>query len=503
MSGDKKQLGIDLGTTNSAVALAKIPEDGEPDIQVLENNNGDLVTPSVVYYEPDGSIRVGEQAENMEAARPNRVIREIKREMDKKGYTVEIGDEEYTPEEVSAEILEKMKSIAESADAASLDDADEIVISVPAYFKERAKKRTQEAADEVGIDVSFLTPEPAAAARAYGETGSILVYDFGGGTLDISLVEVTETDDGRSYSTKDIDGDMELGGMDFDEALTEHIVEDYKEVNGVDIRDDDQTYAELRSHVERAKKELSEHESTTIVAPALGQVGDDIVAINRDISRNEFEEVIEDLLDRAREPLETVMNRQNMETGDLDEVLLVGGSTRVPAVQEMVEDVTGVEPTMDVAPARVVARGAAVSGQIEKPDDDDDDDTGPLGTSILPRSIGVKVKRGDALIVDYLLDKGTPLEECEESSMYSTTRDNQTQVSVEVYEGETSDATDPDGDDVELLGDAILDDIDPAPAGEPEIEVSFSIDPSSGTLEATADDTADPDNDVSIEIDRF
>ena len=493
MGDDRTQLGIDLGTTNSVVALGTIPDDGDPDVQVIENTSGNLVTPSLVYYEEDGSVRVGRAAEGMEAARPNQVVREIKREMDEPDYTIEIHGEEYTPVDVSAEILKEMRSVADSADAADPDEVDKIVVTVPAYFKERAKKRTLEAAEQAGLDVSFLTPEPEAAARVYDETGELIVYDFGGGTLDIAVVEVTETDDGRKYQTKDIDGDMELGGRDFDEALTEHIIEDYKEVNGVDIRDNDRTYSELRGHVERAKKELSDEEETSIVAPALGTLNGEIIGINRDITREEFEEVIDDLLDRAREPLETVIDRQDMEPGDPDDVLLVGGSTRMPAVQELVEEVTGVDPTMDVAPARVVARGASIADRGE-------------GPPPLPRSIGVKVKLGGDIVVDYLLEKGTPLSECEASKKYTTTEDDQTSVSIEIFEAEDGadggPPTDPDAEEVELLGDGVLDKIEPAPAGDPEIEVSFSIDPSSGTLKATADDLKDPDNDVTIEIDR-
>lgn len=484
MSGERTQLGIDLGTTNSAVALGTIPEDGKPDIKVIKNERGNLVTPSMVYYESDGTVRVGEPAKGMFTGRAERVVAEIKREMETPDYTVEVGDEEYTPVEVSAEILRHMKSVAESVDAANLDSVDEVVVTVPAYFENLAKKRTEEAAEAADIDVSYLAKEPVAAATVYDETGTLLVYDFGGGTLDIALVEAKETPDGREFETVDFSGDMQLGGKDFDEKLTDHIVEEYNEENGVDISTDERMYNQLRIEVERAKQSLSADDTASVLIPALGQIDGEPVGIDREIHVDEFEDVVSELLDRARDPLEELMDRQGLDSGDVDDVLLVGGSTRIPAVQDLVEDITGVDPTMDIAPDRAVARGAAIVTEPEE------------GDEVLPRSIGVKIERNDENRVAHLLERGTKTP-CEASDIFTTSEDDQTAVNVEIYEGE---GTDPDGEDVTFLGDGTLSDINPAPAGEPEIEVTFSVG-TSGILEVTADDLEDPENEVTIDLD--
>jgi len=487
-------LGIDLGTTNSAVGI--MLDDG---VEIFKNDRGNLITPSVVYYEQDGEVRVGEQAAEMLGARDDRVVESIKRHMDETGYTVEIDGEEYTPVDVSAEILRKMRSISDGP----LDDVpDEAVVTVPAYFKDTAKTQTREAAKQAGLDVKLLN-EPEAAAVAYGHEQGLdellLVYDFGGGTLDISIIEV----DDNVYETKHVGGDMELGGQDLDEALADHIVNEYEAQEGIDIRQDEQIYGELRREAERAKKSLSSEDSVEIIAPTLGQIDGELVGINREITRDEFENVVSDLLDQAREPLEEAMDEEGLDTGDLDQVLLVGGSTRIPAIQELVEETTGVEPQLDIAPDRAVGIGASIvdydsigaPDDIDDPDHPDDDNT-PRIKSAVARSIGVKTENEDGdVVIDHLLEKNTPESEATASEIYTTTRDDQTSVDIEIYIGES---TDPD--EAELLGEGTLDGIKPAPAGEPSIEVSFEIEDK--TLTAIADDLDDPDNDITIDIDR-
>jgi molecular chaperone DnaK (HSP70) len=524
----EKILGIDLGTTNSGMAIV---EAGDP--QMLANNDGQRLTPSVVHYDQDGDALVGRQAVDREPAEPDQVIREIKRHMGEDGFAVEVAGNEYTPTEISAEILKKLKDDAESYLG---DGVEEAVVTVPAYFTIDQTNATKEATEQAGFETTHLLNEPTAAALAYGNgkdlDETLLVYDFGGGTLDISLIDVAD-DEYRVLAT---DGDNQLGGADFTEAMMELLADRYEDEHGEVLLEDedgnrrDEIWANLRSEAEETKVALSSNEEAEALAPFLGQIQGEIVSMDEAVSRDTFEDATEELQDRAIEPVETVLDKAGMSTDEVDNVLLVGGSTRMPAIQEQLESFVGTEPTMTLDPDKIVAQGAAVYAQREiepgyrcsicgkeydallKLNEHYDDQHSEAGedeyecshcdqtfdsedarqrhqatahagdsgenegiaerdsaiTDIISHSLGTKLEDGSMAV---LIEQGTNTEDAEAADLFTTTEDNQTIIPVGVYQGESEVAEEND-----KIGEVRLTDIPPRPAGEPRIEIAFDYD---------------------------
>lgn len=532
MSSDKV-LGIDLGTTNSGMAIV---EGGSP--QMLQNNAGKRLTPSVVHYDKEGEALVGRRAIDREPAEPDQVIREIKRHMGESDYTVEIEDHEYTPSEVSAEILRKLKTDAEEYLG---EEVTEAVVTVPAYFTVDQTAATKEAAELAGFEDIHLLNEPTSAALAYGNGKNLdekmLVYDFGGGTLDISLIDIADDE----YKVLATDGDNKLGGSDFDRALMDVLAERYEEENDVDILSDNETRANLRTETEETKIDLSTDEEAEALAPFLGQIDGEIISMEESITRKTYEEAISDLLDRAIGPVDATLEKADLVADDIDSVLLVGGSTQTPAVQERLKEFTGIEPTMTLDPDKIVAQGAAVYAQREigtgyrcsicgtefeallslnehydeKHSDetekfecthcddvfdsederqahqaqmhggsDDDEEGGITGqtgdiTRSVSQSLGTELKGGSMAV---LIEHGTSVDNATEADLFTTVRDNQTRVRVGVYQGDHEVA-----EENREIGEVILRGIEPRPAGVPEIEVTFDLD-TDGILHVEAND---------------
>ncbi|WP_227134622.1 Hsp70 family protein [Halorubellus salinus] len=519
----EKILGIDLGTTNSGMAIV---EAGDP--QMLSNNEGNRLTPSVVHYDEDGDALVGRRAISREPAEPDQVIREIKRHMGEEDYTEKIQGKDFTPPEVSTEILQKLKRDAEEY---LEDDVSEAVVTVPAYFTINQTAATKTAAENAGFDETHLLNEPTAAALAYGNgkdlDETLLVYDFGGGTLDISIIDVAD-DEFKVLAT---DGDNNLGGADFDRALMELLAERYEDEHGVDIRDDTEISANLRTEAEQTKIELSSDTEAEAMAPFLGQIEGEIVTIEETVTRDTFEDITADLRDRAIDPIQKALEKAELTTDDIDNVLLVGGSTMMPAIQDRLEEFVGLEPTKTIDPDKIVAQGAAVYAQREietgyrcrtcgkefdallklnehydevhteedsdkfectncdetfdtkderkahqakahSGSDSDDGDsitpTGPSITDIISHSLGTELKDGS---MDVIIEQGTSIEDATGIGLYTTTRDDQTRVPVGVFQGESNTAR-----ENKQIGEVTLSDIPPRPAGVPRIEVTYDID---------------------------
>jgi molecular chaperone DnaK (HSP70) len=531
----EKILGIDLGTTNSGMSVV---ERGEP--QMLQNNAGKRLTPSVVHYDDEGKALVGRRAIDREPAEPSQVIREIKRHMGEDDYTVEVKQQEYTPPEVSAEILEKLKRDAEEY----LDEeVVKAVVTVPAYFTIDQTAATKQAAEAAGFEETHIVNEPTAAALAYG-TGknleeTILVYDFGGGTLDISVIDIADDE----YDVLATDGDNELGGGDFDRALMELIANRYEEEYGVDILDDLEVRANLRAEAEETKIDLSSDETAEALAPFLGQVDGEIISVEQEITRETFEDAVDDLLERAIKPVDDAVDTAGLSAADIDTTLLVGGSTQIPAIQERLETHLGIEPTMTIDPDKIVAQGASMYAQreintgyrcgicgmefdailhlnehydeihssdpdmIECPEpgcdetfrsederrkhiatvhgDNDDDITGTGDgiTDIINHSLGTEL---DDNSMSVIIERGTNTP-AEGTKMYTTVKDNQTQVRVRVFQGEDDVAA-----ENRQIGEVLLQDIPPRPQGVPQIQVTYQYD-EDGTLQVEAVDTESGD----------
>lgn len=350
------KLGIDLGTTRSAVAIV---EGEEPDL--LQNTAGDRLTPSVVYYDEEGDILVGKQAVQKQKLADGRLVRHAKRHMGDE-HTFEIGDEDYTPVDVSAEILKQLESDASEF----VDDVSGAIITVPAYFTVDQKADTRKAAERAGFDDVDLLHEPTAAAIAYGYdeemTEKVFVYDFGGGTLDISVMRI----EGNNFNMLATSGDTELGGIDFTEAIIDWLAEKYEDDHGVDLREGSETRGSLREVAEQAKIDLSSREQTEVNAPLMGQIDGEVHGITKQVlERNTFEEVCEELLDRAISPIYEALEKADLETDDVDRVLLVGGSSKIPAIQERLEEEFGFEPTKTNDLDRLVAQGAAIVADLD------------------------------------------------------------------------------------------------------------------------------------------
>jgi len=460
----EKILGIDLGTTNSAFAVM---EGGDPEI--ITNEEGDRTTPSVVAYD-DGELLVGKPAKNQAVQNPEQTVASIKRHMGEEDYTVELGDDEYTPEEISARILQKIKRDAEEYLG---HDVEKAVITVPAYFNDRQRQATKDAGEIAGFEVERIVNEPTAASMAYGldedQDQTVLVYDLGGGTFDVSILDLG----GGVYEVVATNGDNDLGGDDWDEAIIDHLADTFEDEHGIDLREDRQALQRLTEAAEEAKIELSSRKETTVNLPFVTATDSGPVHLEQDVTRATFESITEDLIERTVGPTEQALEDAALEKGDIDEVILVGGSTRMPQVQEKVEELVGQEPKKNVNPDEAVALGAAVQGGVLSGEVDD-----IVLVDVTPLSLGIEVKGG---LFERLIEKNTAIPTTA-SKVFTTAADNQTSVQIRVFQGEREIAN-----ENELLGDFHLTGIPPAPAGTPQIEVTFEID-ADGIVNVEAED---------------
>jgi molecular chaperone DnaK len=460
-----KILGIDLGTTNSAFAVM---EGGDPEIIV--NSEGDRTTPSVVAFTEDGERLVGKPAKNQAVQNPEQTIQSIKRHMGEDGYSVELDGEEYTPEQVSAMILQKIKRDAEDYLGEEIEKA---VITVPAYFSDSQRQATKDAGEIAGFEVDRIINEPTAASMAYGldddSDQTVLVYDLGGGTFDVSILDLG----GGVYEVVATNGDNDLGGDDWDQAIIDYLADEFEAEHGIDLRQERQALQRLKDAAEEAKVELSSRKETTITLPFIAADDDGPKDLEEKMTRAKFESLTSDLVNRTVGPTEQALEDAGYSKSDIDEVLLVGGSTRMPMIQEKVEEMTGQPPKKNVNPDEAVALGAAIQGGVLSGDVDD-----IVLLDVTPLSLGIEVKGG---LFERLIEKNTTIP-TEESKMFTTAADNQTSVQVRVFQGEREIAN-----ENELLGEFQLAGIPPSPAGTPQIEVSFNID-ENGIVNVEAED---------------
>jgi len=492
MAQGEKIIGIDLGTTNSVVAIM---EGLEP--KVIPNAEGNRLTPSVVAFNDKDETIVGEPARRQAVTNPKRTIYSAKRFMGRRhsevqseekmvpyGVTgganeyvkIKVGDKEYTPQEISAKVLRKLKESAESYLGHKVSKA---VITVPAYFNDSQRQATKDAGQIAGLEVMRIINEPTAAALAYGldkkKDEKIIVFDLGGGTFDVSVLEVADSGDddssSRVFQVISTSGDTHLGGDDFDEALIHYVADQFKKDNAIDLRNDPMALQRLQEACEKAKKELSSLPETDINLPFITMDATGPKHLTMKITRSKFEELIDDLVLRCKKPLLQALEDAGMKPSDIDEIVLVGGSTRVPKVRELVKQVFGKEPHQGVNPDEVVAVGAAIQASVLA-----GDRTDVLLLDVTPLTLGIETEGG---VMTALVERNTTVP-VEKKNVFSTAADGQTAVTVRVFQGERKMAT-----ANRLLGEFNLEGIPPQPRGVPQIEVKFDID-QNGILSVSA-----------------
>ncbi len=491
-----KTIGIDLGTTNSCVAVM---EAGQP--KVIENSEGSRTTPSVVAYQEDGEILVGAPAKRQAVTNSQNTIYAVKRLIGRKfdeaevqkdihlmpykiikadngDAWIEVRGKKFAPPQISAEVLRKMKKTAEDYLG---EEVTEAVITVPAYFNDAQRQATKDAGRIAGLDVKRIINEPTAAALAFGLDKAhkgdrkIAVYDLGGGTFDISIIEIADVEGEKQFEVLSTNGDTFLGGEDFDQRLIDYVISEFKKINGLDLSKDSIALQRIKSAAERAKIELSSTQQTEINEPYIAMANGAPVHMNLKITRAKLEALVEDLIQRTIEPCRTAIKDAGVKAADIDDVILVGGMTRMPKVQEKVKEFFGKDPRKDVNPDEAVAVGAAIQGAVLTGEQKD-----VLLLDVTPLSLGIETMGG---VMTKMIQKNTTIP-TKFSQVFSTADDNQPAVTVKVYQGEREMAA---GN--KALGEFNLEGIPPAPRGMPQVEVTFDID-ANGILHVGAKDKA-------------